>query len=62
MSDSRKPFRVTLPNGLTTVLLLTPETAARDYPNAVETKLGPVPVVKDAPKKKPVARKRTTTK
>ena len=30
-----RPYRVTLPNGVTTTLLLTRDTAERDYPGAV---------------------------
>lgn len=44
-----KPYRVTLPSGLTTVLQLSEETQQRDYPDAVEVKIG-APEVKDAPK------------
>lgn len=53
-----KPYRVTLPNGLSTTLMLKPETAERDFPDAVPVKTGPAPVVKDAPK---APRKRRTT-
>lgn len=44
-----KPYRVKLPSGLTTVLQLSEETQQRDYPDAVEVKIG-APEIKDAPK------------
>lgn len=37
MTDQRHPYRVTLANGTTTVLLLSDATAKRDYPNAIRT-------------------------
>ena len=53
-----RTYRVTAANGTTMTVQLTPETAARDFPNAVELKVD-APEIKGAPKP---ARRRSTKK
>ena len=45
-----RPYRVPLGHGREIVLRLSPETAAREYPDASELKLGPEPVTPETPK------------
>lgn len=47
-----KPYRVDL-GGRVTVLRLTEETAKRDYPDAVELKVGATPTTPEQPKAAP---------
>lgn len=54
-----KPYRVTLSSGFVTTLMLSSQKQKRDYPDAVEVKVG-APEFKDAPKRqrrKPTAEK-----
>lgn len=53
-----RTYRIISSSGAPMTVQLTPETAARDYPNAVELKVG-VPEIKDAPK---TTRRRAATK
>ena len=48
MADLRT-YRITAANGSTMTVQLSPETAKRDYPNAVELKVD-APEIKGAPK------------
>lgn len=57
MADLRT-YRITAPNGSTMTVQLSPETAKRDYPNAVELKVD-APEIKGAPKQ--TRRRKTST-
>jgi len=56
-----KPFRVMIPGGFEATLMLSQETAKRDYPTAREVKPGAVETKQAAPKRAP-RRKTTRTK
>ena len=47
----RRPYRVPVGSGREFTLLLTPETAARHYPDARELKVTPVEVKADKPRR-----------
>lgn len=48
-----KPFRVMIPGGFEATLMLSQETAERDYPTAREVKPGVVETKQAAPKRAP---------
>jgi len=54
-----KPYRVTIGRGRQAVLRLSEETAKRLYPDAVELKIGPDPVMPETRKAAPRTRKST---
>lgn len=61
MAESElRPYRVVLRSGLETTLLLSEETAERDYPTAREVKVTPVET--KAPRRKSPAHRKTETK